>query len=150
MNRKIEYSNQLKIISDSKTISIIKLTCLEGLLQVTNKLIRLIRSKNKNIKIYHWKSKTPILKFIHNFHENSYILLLLSNNRIVLIEFINDDLFIELKSWNLEKFDKSLLIMKCYISSIVYSVGHALVSVLFLVSKMFPCILQYGHPSMFV
>ena len=117
MNRKIEYSNQLKIISDSKTISIIKLTCLEGLLQVTNKLIRLIRSKNKNIKIYHWKSKTPILKFIHNFHENSYILLLLSNNRIVLIEFINDDLFIELKSWNLEKFDKSLLIMKCYISS---------------------------------
>jgi len=118
INKKIEELNHLRIISDLKTISIFYSKFLKGILQVTNKTLRFLKYKHHNKKICQWVPEKDIfiLKSVQNIYSKSYIFLFLSNSRIILLEIINSDKFLELKSWNLEKFKTNLFILNFYVS----------------------------------
>ena len=54
---------------------------------------------------------------VQNIHGKPYIFLFLSNNKVVLLEFTKKELFLELKSWSIEKFEEGSLLLNCYISN---------------------------------
>jgi hypothetical protein len=117
--KKIEEFNQLRITADSVTISIIYSRFLDSIIQITPKSIKLIKNNQKDKKICQWitNSKVLIRRSIQNSQEEPYILVLLSSNKIILIEITKNDYFLELKCWSLENFEKNSLILNCYISS---------------------------------
>ena len=116
---KIEDTNQLKINSDLKTISVFFSKSLGAMIQITDKTIKLILKKKRDKKICQWipDSKIFILNSVQNIHGKPYIFLFLSNNKVVLLEFTKKELFLELKSWSIEKFEEGSLLLNCYISN---------------------------------
>ena len=116
---KIEEVNNLKIITDSKTISVFFSIYFKGTIQITNKIVRLVKKINGNTKLFQWICKPGV--FIRNIAQNlcqkPYIILFLSNNKIIILEFTEKDVFLELKSWVLNNLKENSLLINCYISS---------------------------------
>ena len=119
INKKMEELNYLKIIIDLKTISIVYSKYLKGVLQITNKTIRFLKFNNKHRKICQWITGKDIfiIESVQNVYSKSYIFLLLSSSKIILMEIDKNDKFLELKSWRVEQFEKNHFILNFYFSS---------------------------------
>ena len=117
--KKMEETNQFRILTDCKTILMKYCEHFRMIVQVSPRSLRLIKITREYKKICHWLPSENV--FILNSKKNEYgwpyLFVLLSNYKIVLIEFTKNGGLLELKSWSIDKFTRDSLLLNCYISN---------------------------------